>query len=396
MKTTIPYLLISYLIYYLSSISTLYGQTDPINVPYNIDIKKNIRNIKTVNLSSIGKDLLYIPLETTPECLINEIDDIEFSDSYIFVNERKRLLQFAKNGKFIRQIGSQGRGPEEYLDVMDFCINNQTQEIYILSFYQNLVFGFDGRFKSSFKLSIRPSQIIIKDQNSLMFHSPNVPGPKIANPYSWIITDKQGNTKQTFKNHLMRVSQPGIIIMESPLYMFNNIAHFLEFGIDTLYYFYDTQKKPYAIFNLDNLKMDPDPHITAATKEKVGEKLFDKLWINSIYENNDFLFIKFFRGITDSAMCALYNKKTADIAILKDNAFKNDLDGGRMFWPKQIINDNILLDYVDGFDLLKSIKKMQSEGSKEKDRGLSTQLSKLGKQLTETSNPVLIIVNLNK
>ena len=392
MKTKITYLLISTFICHLSSEAALHGQSFSEDIPYNIDIKKNIRNIKTINLRDIGKELEYIPLETTSECLIGSIKDVEFNDTYIFVSQVDRLLQFEINGKFIRQIGSQGRGPEEYLSVGDFCINNLTQEIYILSYHQILVFDFNGHLKRTFKVSEVPSEVISIDRNRFMFHSPNVPGSKSFRLYSWIITDKEGITLETFKNHLMRVSQPGLVIMRTPLYLFNNTPHFMEFGVDTLYYFQEAQKKPYAILNLENLKMDPDPLITPSTKQKVANDLFGTFWTNSIYENNDFLFIKFFRGLSDSAMCTIYNKKTDVVTILEGNAFRNDIDGGLDFWPKGIINDEILIDYVDAFDLLKCIKSIKSEAKIKNNKNVPVKLLNLSKQLTETSNPVLIIL----
>ena len=102
---------ISILFMYLYFVSIIKGQTDINDIPYNIDIKKNFKNVETVNLSRIGKELSYLPLETSPQCLIQEIDKILFSKSFIFVNDtRNRLLQFDKSGKFLRQIGSLGRG----------------------------------------------------------------------------------------------------------------------------------------------------------------------------------------------------------------------------------------------------------------------------------------------
>ena len=62
------------------------------------------------------------------------------------------------------------------------------------------------------------------------------------------------------------------------------------------------------------------------------------------------------------------------------------------FWPKYVFNDNILVDHIDALYLLNHIREMQSGQSKEKSKAISTQLSNLGKQLTELSNPVLIIL----
>lgn len=381
----------SFLLLSLCLNSVIYGQPNLLNPPFIIDIKGGINNIKTKNLSTIGNELSYIPLETAPECLIQAIEKVILTDLYIFVSEQ-RLLQFDNKGNFIRQIGAMGRGPEEYRSVGDFCIDDQKKEIYIISAPKLLVFGFDGVFKYSKNLSFRPAQVLNKDQNNLMFHLYNVSGISYANDYSWIITDKQGSILMSIINKLKRTSQPGLIVGNTPLYLFQNNARFLEFGVDTLYYFQDNKKKPYAIFNMEDLKMDLDPLITPATKDEVGRKLFHKFWINEINENNDYMFVKLFRGITDSTTHVIFDKKTADVTILKDNVFKNDIDGGLDFWPRQIVNDNILIDYVDAFDLLRSIKKMQSVSKTKNGKNVPPILTTLSKKITETSNPVLIIL----
>jgi len=372
-KVKIVKRVISILFIFLCFVSIIKGQTDINNIPYNIDIKKNFKNIETVNLSRIGKELSYLPLETSPQCLIQEIDKILFSKSFIFVNDtRNRLLQFDKNGKFLRQIGSLGRGPEEYLFVYDFCLNEETNEIYIFSLDKMLVFSFEGIFKKTNKLSFRIADAIILDKNRLMFHLPNVPGPKYFTTYSWIITDMQGNPKQKYKNHLMRVGNVGV--SKKPIYMFDGSARFMEYGVDTLYYFKDTRKKPYALFSYGDLKKDPDPFIIPSNAEK-NEEQKDKILIWTITENEEFLFIKFSTDRWDKQVYAIYSKKTGKTTFLKDGVFKNDLDGGGGFWPKQIIDDKVLVDYVDAFTLLKN----------EVPKALKN-------KLTESSNPVLMIL----
>jgi len=383
------------LIVLLASVSKSYCQAKTYHEQFNINIKKNINNVKAINLSEIGTELSYIPLETSPECLIPEISKVEIVDSYIFVNATKSLLLFDIDGKFIRQIGSEGRGPEEYLSVSDFCVDKEQDEIYIISAPKLLIFGFNGVLKESVKLSFRPSQIILKDKKNLMYHLYNVPG-RYSMEDSWIITDKKGTILCRYKNSLERTSQPGLIIPRTPLYMYNNTAHFMEFGIDTLYYFQKDQKKPYAIFNFGDLKMDTDPLLTPETLKKISKMLFEKISITSIYENTNYLFLKFFQGLTDSTRCAIYDKINGDLIFIRDNKFINDLDGGIMFRPEQIINDNLLVDYIDAFDLLKIIKEMQSNTSTNKGKNVPTKLSNLNKQLTETSNPVIMVVTSNK
>lgn len=373
MKAIIPELIICILLCYLNFDMRIYGQSDSGDIPYKIEIEKNFKNIKEIKLSAIGNVLSYIPLETKPECMIGEIHKIEFSDSFIFISDFVRILQFSKTGKFIKQIGSAGRGPEEYAYVKDFCIDEKGKRIYIISVNRPKiwVFGFDGNFIETLNLSFRPSKIIPKDKESLMYYLNNFTGR--INP-SWVVTNRQGIILMSIKNRLVRTSQPGFNIVSTPLYLFENSPHFIEFGIDTLYYFKDNQKKPYAIFCLDKLKMDIDPLLTSSMV-KNHKFLTDKIWIGSINENERYLFIKFFKGMTNGFICAIYDKKTGTVSFLKDNVFKNDMGGGAGFWPMQIVNDKILIAYADAFDLLKGIIP-----------------GDLRKKLTETSNPVLMVL----
>ncbi len=352
--------------------SLLSGQTSLQSIPYAIKIKQNIKNIKSINLSTIGKELNYIPLETKSDCLIQHIYSVMLSESYIFIHDHDRILQFDIKGKFIRQIGANGRGPEEYNRIYDFCINEKTKEIYIISSPQQLtIFDFEGVFKNAFKLSHKITQIILHEKNTLMFHLVNSPGSDMP---SWIITNRNGVTQSTMINTLKRTNKPGFTVMSSPLYLFNNSIHFMEFGIDTLYYFKDNRKTPYAVFFLDDLKLEPDLLITQSMV-KNKEWLTDKLYPGFIVENEGYLFLKLIRGITDGYICAIFNKRTGSVAFLKENAFVNDLSAGVPFWPKHITDDKILIDYIDAFDLLKIPLPSSLRG-----------------KINESSNPVLMIL----
>ena len=364
--------------------------SNKLNPPYLINIQKNIGNIKLMNLSDICKNIIYIPLETKQESLISEIDALEFSNSYIFVSDYKKLLQFDSNGKFIRKIGNQGRGPQEYLNIYNFCIDENAEEIYVLNQNGFLIFDFDGKFKKSYKLTFRPAQMILKDEISIMFHFYNISSPKIDNTISWVITNNQGIILQSFKNTLRRYNQPGISIGRTPFYKFGDSVHFMEFAVDTLYYLDGTQKIPYAVFYLGNLKMDPDPLITYAAREEVSKRLRDKFYIHLARENKSFIFIDLAKGLSNSHLNLIFNKTTYETFVLKDNGFQNNLDGGISFWPRYVFNDNMLVSYVEAFDLLKGIKQIQSDKSKAK--AMSKQLVSLSKTITGESNPVLIVV----
>ena len=86
-------------------------------------------NIGTgMNLSSFVKSIDFIPLETTDECLLRGIGKAAIYGDYIHVVDEPDyrspcVYQFNKSGKFIRQIGSKGEGPEEFVEMRGFVLD---------------------------------------------------------------------------------------------------------------------------------------------------------------------------------------------------------------------------------------------------------------------------------
>ncbi|UZR97732.1 6-bladed beta-propeller [Chondrinema litorale] len=75
--------------------------------------------------NSLIQEIKFIPLETTPNSLVSEVDHLIIDNGNIYIqNFHNQVLQFSEDGKFKGQIGRKGRGPEEYLNVMDFQIRN--------------------------------------------------------------------------------------------------------------------------------------------------------------------------------------------------------------------------------------------------------------------------------
>jgi hypothetical protein len=389
-------IIVSSILIVVSMLMSCTGSNPPNNTVqdlplYQVNLEKYINNLKSVPLSSIGHKIEYIPLETNPSCMLKDIRQIALSDSFIFVSDINKLIQFDRKGKLIRQIGSQGRGPGEYMAIWDFSIDNRKGIIYI-SFtvtHELLKFDFSGKFIKPIELSFRPYNFILKDTNSLMFHMNNIPDPLIDTVYSWHITDKDGNTMSRIRNNVKRVRTPGYSVPQTPLYMFNSAAHFMEFGIDTLYFFNKSKKEPYALLNLGSLKMDIDPDIL---NQELANKLNQKFWILSIIEDRENMYLNLVRGLGGPLVSCLYNKHTSEAIILKDNSFKNDLDGVIPFWPKKIYQDSILVDYTSAFKLLKFINTKLINVPNDTGINNLDQLEELKNKLTDISNPVLMVL----
>lgn len=356
-------------------------------LPYQINIEKGINNVRSVLLSTVGSQLEYIPLETNPDCLLRNASNAFVSDSFIYVSDGSKLLLFGRNGKFLRQIGSSGRGPGEYSRISDYIIDKDNREIFVLSNSVVLVYDFNGQFKKDFKLDFPCMQFILKDRNSIVFHPFNMAQPTSGPVYSLYITDKKGVVQSKIINTLKRVNG-GMAVPISPLYIYDGTMHFMEFGIDTLYNFKNLVKIPYAIFHYGKMKIDPDPTI-----DELPNHLKGKIWLNSVRENAQFIFIRVIQNtLSNSFTCCIFDKSSSEFTVLKEHGFINDIDGGMIFWPKKILNGNTLIDYADASDIIKYMNNKSSANVNLKDRKKAEQFSNVVKQLTETSNPVLIML----
>jgi len=206
-------------------------------LPYMIDLESSIGNAQSILLSTVTREIEYVPLETDTACMLRRISNLALCDSIIIVSDGTKLMLFDREGNFLKPVGSVGRGPEEYTYIRSFFVDKNSREIYLLSMGKVMVFSFDGKFRRSFKADFRPSQVISKDKNTLIFHLFNLSGPSPDTAWSWYITDRQGAIISRILNHHKRMNQPGLLVPDSPLYLNDGAAHFLEFGNDTLYYF---------------------------------------------------------------------------------------------------------------------------------------------------------------
>jgi hypothetical protein len=396
MKIALIYILTGAMILSSCKNNNQYESSSRGDFPYQVNIEKSINNLKDVSLSRIGSEPEYIALESKQECMLGEITKIALSDSFIYVSDGKKLLQFKRDGEFVKQIGLVGRGPGEYSSVADFYIDEQRRKIFLLDYKHILVFDIDGLYKRSFYLDFRAIQIIAQDTNTLIFHDVNLYMKIIENSdinlpdtlYSIHITDTSGNNVVKIKHDVRKPNEPYINITSSPLYLFNGTAHFLETGIDTLYKFNKSNREPYAFFNLGKMKMDP----RMVDKEKYGKQLKNKLWIVSLVEDNNYFFVDLMQSLSDSISYCLVNKRTSEIAILRSKGLLNDIDEGINFWPRSIYKVSILIDYVDAFKFLDFINKKLEGEPKGIDLSRLNQFRVLKGKLTETSNPVLMIL----
>jgi hypothetical protein len=103
-----------------------------LSFPVKIDMEELVNQpITGLNLSMVADSLEYIPLETLSESLIDRIFGVVLTEEFIFLRTSIRILKFSRDGKYLSQIGSQGRGPGEYPGLRNISIDNENERVFI-------------------------------------------------------------------------------------------------------------------------------------------------------------------------------------------------------------------------------------------------------------------------
>ena len=91
------------------------------------------------------KDVALVPLETTDECLLGDLEKIYESEGRLYIQDvnKTSVFVFDKSGKFLYKISHRGRGPGEYVEVTDFDVMDGV--IYVLSNPNKRILAYDEK-----------------------------------------------------------------------------------------------------------------------------------------------------------------------------------------------------------------------------------------------------------
>jgi hypothetical protein len=119
--------------------------------PPELDLAENVITVSDSELndkhraSDIFESVRLIPLETTDESIIGEINKIVIIDTLIYImdSKSKAIMLFNTKGQHLSKIARKGEGPNEYSDLDDFTVM-KNGDIIILDYRKILHFKTDG------------------------------------------------------------------------------------------------------------------------------------------------------------------------------------------------------------------------------------------------------------
>ncbi|MDD4822869.1 MAG: 6-bladed beta-propeller [Bacteroidales bacterium] len=335
--------------------------------------------LEICNLSTITNDVEYIVLgsknDKGEEEYIRQALQVIVGKEYIFVNTTDRVLQYQRDGKFIRKIGKSGQGPKEYSFVENIDIDETVGRIYIKSGVKLVVYSFDGEHVKDISFHNVPLFAMLNDTLFAASYD-NKYGDA---PNRLILQNEKKDTIKAFPNYVKFKSlNPG-----APPSLFPNTnQNFYRYNGDV--YYRETYND--TIFRISpNYELIPTYFLdwgkSAMTTEKRPEYLKDKnrigeecvnLFRTKILETEHYLFMPYFSYNTEFGspinmtgfnvynkqkktlhfICPRYDMDHRDFPkLLKGTGFmimgyQNNIDGGLPFFPDAVSTDGYLFNYM--------------------------------------------------
>lgn len=108
------------------------NQSKPVSVEQEIITPLSAGNAVNDLLPYIDS-VEVVPLETTGKALIGLVGKILLlPNGNVLIKSTASMFMFSPEGKFLFQIGKNGRGSEEYLTIDDVCLSQDARELWIL------------------------------------------------------------------------------------------------------------------------------------------------------------------------------------------------------------------------------------------------------------------------
>jgi len=363
---------------------------------------------QVLNLSEFADSIDVIPLETKDECLIGWIPRIIATDDRYYISsaigyKHRKLLVFDKQGRFIRQIGKEGQGPKEYIELKDFSVFNDSI-IKITEVYNMISYDKDGNFIRKVKQKETPlAMLSLKGKTFVPTFRPTLCNDKLL-----AVLDSEDK----FVSHQITVSSVAAKVAD---------YYVMDAGFtndeNNIYYTYPFS---HIVYKLDVETLENVPYFYLDYgKREASWNIFEEnddnqTWTEKQQRNNEYMKIneilnvgnKFvFNSVDDEVLCyfAIYSKKTGKILsgqkIKDDMFFKGNLvklrnhmtphncEGEYLLWA---IQPEILLNGYHAY------RKALGETKWKLFRQKFPSLVEVCEQLDEDSNPVLLKIKLKE
>lgn len=370
-------------------------------------VNVNPFNTEKIKLSSFTKTIRYIALETKLGHHISGINKIFFINGRFYIIDsfhKSSIFCFDDEGKFIFEIGKQGKGPGEYVTLSDAEISYDNKSIIAVDQDQKkyISYDLDGRFIKEERIPAKlyfENFCMHKDFNILL--SKNILLNEAIDTSLKVITQEYANKHFKLYNYISsnksfsetyigfkpcNLLAEGFIRLLKPFDLYKNQIYSTYPYNDTIFLFDKMTCIPkfYVDFGVNKIpaKLIKDEtgktyHELYHNKELRWAGILDHLVIAKKFIA--FSYATAFK-VDNSALYITSNKQTINF-----NQIDNDINNGSLGIVVGKYSDDTVISYIDAYKYIEEFDKSQNNSKSQN----------LRHSIDENSNPVIVLTTIN-
>ena len=270
------------------------------------DLPQIIVPEELVNLTNLMGDVEVIQLETDSTCLIGDLTKLIQYDNRFFVYDgvTSSVFCFNLDGKFLFQVGKQGKGPTEYNKLRDISINTENRTIELLDRAAQciLCYDLDGNYLEKIRIGEYFSSFVCIDKGYIFQRVSD-------NPDFYVL--KITNTMGKVISNFIPCKALDNTLIRNQLTIDNNKIFITHGSYYTVYSFNNQEIVPFCSIDFGKKNL-PDKILNKSELDafaflKIAIKDYT-MAIYGFYESIDYFTFSYFTG--KSTYWAVYNKNT--------------------------------------------------------------------------------------
>lgn len=284
-----------------------------------IDILEGLSTEKEFLLSEFVDDVEYVKLETNPECLLSWANYLVGKKYIVAIQSYNpgQVYLFDRFGKYLRKIGAEGKGPQEYTSISSVTADPEETYILVNDYQRDIIlkYDFDGNVISQYnykeKLDADVAGIVCKSTDEIFFR---LDFPRLEKKNMYLIRKVDSNFNPL--DSLLPVDCPkiegnGFSWGSSDFYLYQGSIQFRQFSFDTLFGEEKGKLVPrfYLPVGADHL---PGPYLVRG----LHKQMYDYTSVLSVNELPGYLFLDT-RIAPNKGGPMIFNKSTGEISLIK-------------------------------------------------------------------------------
>lgn len=344
-------------------------------------------------------DVEYISLETTASSMVEVIFDAQLNRHNVFIYNKTGLLMFDRDGKFIRVVGTYGKGPNEHLGIVGFSCSDSL--ISLISNYTKkmLLYTAKGEFFQSLPVNANAGKPDFINDHCLSI-SRRFGSSYDKDYYICYAVNLKGDTLWMRKMGEQIPVAKDVYVQANFQWTYNDMLYTKETLNDTIYTITSDCIVPRYILKTGKYKMPVDLLWDMKKKEKTAHQYID---LGTIFENAGHLYLSI--SYDNQRIMAVYNKATQQTdfftlkgsrvnehGIVEGGYFTNDIDGGFPIYGLRSVKGNKLMTILYPYEL--DEMQMEKANIRIKNKKKEEEFQQLKKSMDSSDNPLLVIYSV--